>query len=341
MSDGPSPQPEGTHPVQWRARYIIWADVALDLGDYASPEALFVVRRASFDGASALHRILDVSIEPTADIRSAFLRSIELSDLFMDRVAIAGWASTHVDAFVSICPSVISVGHPFQMGTVDAVIDRSPIRVGPSDLVWSSPPEPKTAWQMARLVRTALASSSVTERWLSLYASLERLAEADTTERTSTRCTNCGHEAQGHPATAKFIRSTLSTFGVSQKDADAYRGLRGQVAHGSGRRTPDFVAKVTQAIGALEGHVLSLTAERLGAKIKRPNNVVVGQPLSVHTCVKLPDGRYSVTDSQWTGPATFPQASRCVDAADGHRVIHGVSQRPEGGPWIDPLAWPE
>lgn len=278
--------------------------------------------------------------EANESIHDAFLRSLDLFSDFIDRVAVCGWSSVYISEYVSIGPSEAAVGDIFQIGTVSAVAERSPIKLDADSLTWGSDNE--VATQMAHLFRIAVSSASYEERMLNLYASLERFAEDETTERVERKCKECGHTEDIGPATGNLIRETLMKFGVGKMDTEGFRRLRGKVAHGSGNRTASFIDDLTHAIAGMEGHVLSLTAERLGATIRRPNNVVAGQPLSVHWFRRVNDTSFQIEQSEWRRPIAFPSASRCVEMAEGHRVLAGVQTGADNTPILsDILAWPE
>jgi hypothetical protein len=100
-----------------------------------------------------------------------------------------------------------------------------------------------------------------------------------------------------------------------------------------------FNERVTDLAGAIEGAVISTVADRAGVTIQRRAGVVVGLPITLHEAVKRDNGDFDLIGTQWKAPIRFPQLDDDISVAEG-KARAGFPTRPDGGPNIDPAAWP-
>jgi len=97
---------------------------------------------------------------------------------------------------------------------------------------------------------------------------------------------------------------------------------------------------VTELAGAVEGAVLSTIAERSGIKILQRRSVVIGMPITVSSAMKTASGSFSITNSQWSAPATIIELSEDV-SEQGGAVTFGMPTDKNGKAKVDPIGWPD
>ena len=329
--------------MRWRARAFVDADVNIQEGTYPLDDAQAIIATANAVEAP-LSRRLDIFFGEYASdddkLEQAFLRAIDLVELFLDKIAIAGWAAVRMVDGPIVGPEWTN-RDDFVIGVSQAWVYRSPIAVGPSNFLGlTDEPKHKAARQAARLIRRAMSTYSPEEAWLYVYSALELMAKESTTEHVMESCSNCGFQKKGQLATARRLREILNELGIDKKTADWLRNVRGSIAHGGALQSAIRINEIQKALGAGLGRAITLIATAGDASVRRERNVVPGLPLVMHRIRRIPSGDFLLIDTRWMSPATFPEVSNNADPASDSRIEIGMPMK-NGLPIIPEWAWPD
>jgi hypothetical protein len=289
------------------------------------------------------YKVVDVVLHnlEKSDVRDAHISGLDTINVFLDRLAVITYGPCRLVKMVSTCPARVDVGAEFDMVTHDLgkrvhSPDVEPTHLAPFEALARDSP----VHEAAHHIRLALSEDAAEQHLLHLHIAAERIAMRETDERVKNRCPSCAHEWDGPPASRRAVRALLGKRGVTKADADGAVAVRGQIAHGGGKRNFAFYERTTELAGAIEGAAMSIVAERGGVVVHRRMGVVVGPPMTIHRAKKWPDGTFELLATDWRAPIRFPALGDDVSRPEGS-VEAGFPTSPNGQPAIDPCAWPD
>jgi hypothetical protein len=332
----------------WRTLAAISTECDLESGEYRVAgnrvrvsAARYAITVSQPGDKRAIEILLDIDTFP--DVKAAHAYAEGILAEFLDRVALSGYASTRLERLVSTCPLSVLPGEEFEMVIPDMDYQRTRVRVSPSDISRFDTVLTTDSVQFARnRIRKALESPSLEDRLLNDYIALERVADDETADTVKQTCSNCNETVDtGRKATAKYIRQLLVEDGVDAKVAREVTTLRGRLAHGAGLRTESFLRDVCRLVAVVEGTAVGVTAERSGALVRHPDQLIPALPVTRYSCKRHFDGGFSILGFERKTTTSVASVKRAKAPAPGAQVLLGISTDETGALPIDPDAWPD
>jgi len=326
--------------TSYRSRAIILTGAKLAPGEYQVRESAITVLDKPVPGLGDQHCILNIDLksESSMSIRDAFIRSYDIIDEFLDRIALVAYCPAVLVKFISTSPSRVSVGEEFDMATEELLIRNTPINVSPTDFtIFDAHKTDSAPIQACRLIRKALSFASIEERFLYLYQVFERISEDETTEKIREECPNCGDVKEKGKATSRYMKKLLNDFGIEHGKSRDLSELRGKLAHGAGLRNQAFLKELAEAIGKIEAASVSVAVNRCNATLQNTQGVVIGRPMTLRRCVKKSDGSFKILSTHWEAAITIAKVTRCASTGQNTQIDFG---QPMNEPIID-IAWPD
>ena len=276
---------------------------------------------------------------PEKSAEAAHVIGVDSTNVFLERIALAAYGPCSVVKIVSTCPLSVDPLVDFDLVTHDLSVRITGPTIQPEDIDFGAEANARHVREAMQHARIGLAETNADIRLLHLHIAAERIALAETDERVSYSCPECGHTWDGPPASKRAVTRLLQHRGVSDEDCRDAVSFRARVAHGGGRRDVAFYERATELAGAIQGAVIPSILERAGACATRRFGAMVGFPMSTHRARKYADGSFDIVTSEWKAPIRFVKLDEDVSEPEGSSEV-GCPTDDDVKPIIDPAAWP-
>jgi hypothetical protein len=273
----------------WRTRMLIRVNAILEPGSFPFVNAkIRVLNHGENDSCEyIIECYLQNKLFP--NIKEAFEYSLDRLSEFLGRISIIINAPIEATKVLSICPTLVPARELFEMLIpADFSSDVAPVTIKHVDLEGFVKINDNINYlEAVRQASNALNSDSFEEKFLLYFSAFERIAEVDSSEKLYSECPNCGHKVERGIATTNYIKRKMLEYGVSNKDFNTIRSIRGKIAHGSGKRDSKFVTEAKTLLAKLESVLLAEISRKTGVTIKAPFKALFAMPVYACQGIKL------------------------------------------------------
>jgi hypothetical protein len=261
---------------------------------------------------------------------------------FLERTSICCYGKAFVLEDFSTAPCSVLRGEKFKMLLPYANVHRTAASITNEDIAAFDVPEYNKHISFARhLVSKSINETSIEAQFFSAYSALERIADLESTETIKIECANCGHVSEsGRKKTATYLRDLLVTDGVDKKTAAKITSLRGQIAHGAYKITPENLLEWSRLSASTQSIALGVIAERCEVKIRNSEKLVAVEPHIILDCSSRHDGAFSV-DGFFVNTKVLPaRLTRGVETLESISAVVGLATASSGQIPVKSLCWP-
>lgn len=307
---------------KWRSYFIFFSEVPVSNGVYDIDEYQFLIETLpdlNQLGIDTRLKLLSItfSYNDSQSIEDAYLKSINGTELFLNRISLIGYCETRIQRHLVTSIDMCDVGEKFEVLSSAIIHNRRfKYEIQPADfLELKTRKEPYIEIALSFLQK-ALSSHSLEERIMMLAACLEKLGAEESNEYGQIKCTRCGHvEPTNAKATKKYSRILLQDKGAKTKDIlNFLERDRNKIAHGGGNRSVQFYSDLKESILKIQSLIVEIVADRLKANFVNSTTSILDLPFVVYQYEKSVDGFIKSGDVRFSSKA-------------GVSMVSNVSQR--------------
>lgn len=257
----------------WRARFIIKTNAVFHEDDYFKIDDCIIKIVALKERGIFLFDIY-IHKDNFNNYNALFDYSVDKMNEFVSQLSAITFSAASILKFVSICPIKVNKGDEFPMILSDFDFDRSNTLVLSSDLInLSSEKDDEKKNGLLYMIREAVNSQSLEQKFLNYFAALDAIATIETTEKIKNTCKQCGHESEGMPATSNYLKQLFLSHNIKNSQYNKIRELRGKIAHGGGKRNQEFYKELRKYMPMLESVSFEEVTKKIGIVPKLKTNI--------------------------------------------------------------------
>lgn len=328
---------------KWRSRVVIACEAILQCETYVVKEGSIRIVPLGGQESNNKVRLAEVTLskQSYADIQSAFLRSFELCELFLDWVAIKSYGVAGTENWVSTTDEYVRCGSEFEILIPTHSYFRTSPTITPEHLQQFSRVEENSNLSRALSnYRQALMSPRIDDRFRLLYLAIEEIASSETQETQKRKCESCKSVVDtGIKATANKIKELINEEEQEQL-SKSFREHRGRISHTGTKRDQKFIERSTKLAASIQGKVADVLLSRVGTKSLRQDDFVFYLPTTIHRFKALNHKDCSFISTKLNVSMQIAKAEE-AEIQPGAFSQFGVNTLPSGLPQIPSAAWPE
>ncbi|MDO9118302.1 MAG: hypothetical protein Q7U39_10110 [Nitrospira sp.] len=277
--------PEHEH-NRWRTR--IWIESYTELTCHVayrvdqSCHAYARVRQYFPDGMT--RHLVDLYHLRERNIGEAIYDGLERAERLVDLLALAGFGAASVCEVVGTSPSTCREGLPFEIATLQARIENTPVPIDPEALENARVGEADHL--PLRLLREGLSAKLPTASLASYWNALERQADDQARESGARRTVSCQKCGDMREVGWDIKKSFEAMYAAARVDADfdQQRSLRGRIQHGDTCLSSLTPSELLLEVSRLQRTAIVSVSNRIGLLPQTGEYLVAGVPVSVFEC---------------------------------------------------------